>query len=132
MKPSVLLVASLLAASLSLGCGNSGSGSAPPATSGTAKAPAEAPAGRVVQVKVTDKGFEPKVIEAKKGETVSLEFTRSTESECLKAMAIPSLDIKRDLPVGTPVVVNVKAEKEGEIGFQCWMAMFTGKIEVKN
>lgn len=138
VKAAVLLAAPVLFASLALGCGKSadatpasGQSGASAAQSGTAAAPAEAPAGRVVEVKVTDKGFEPAQIEAKAGETVSLRFTRETPSECLKAMAIPSLNIKKDLPMNQPVVVNVKADKEGKIVFQCWMAMFKGEIDVK-
>ena len=133
VKTLSILCASLLLGSLALGCGKSNDANAKPASSGTAAAaPAETAAGRVVEVKVTNKGFEPKVIEAKKGETISLKLTRETESECLKAMAIPSMKIEKDLPLNQPVIVNVKADNEGTIGFQCWMAMFKGEIDVKN
>lgn len=115
---------------LAAGCGKSGDASAAPAQSGQA-APAETAAGRIVEVKVTDKGFEPASIEAKKGETISLRFTRSTTSECLKAMAVPSLNIQKDLPLNQPVIVNIPADKEGKVVFQCWMAMFKGEIVVK-
>lgn len=130
VKFAALLLASVLFGSLAFGCGKSNEATASPAQTQSA-APAEAAAGRVVEVKVTDKGFEPNMIEAKKGETVSLRLTRSTSSECLKAMAIPSLNITKDLPLNTPVIVNVKADKEGKIVFQCWMAMFKGEIDVK-
>ena len=32
--------------------------------------------------------------------------------------------------MNTPVIVNVPAEKEGKIVFQCWMAMVKGEINV--
>ena len=134
MKPAVLFLASLLLGALSFGCGKSADATPAPAAqsgSGTAAAPADAPAGRIVEIKVSDKGFEPSVIEMKKGETVSLRMTRTTSSECLKAMAIPSLNIQKDLPLNTPVVVNITPDKEGKIVFQCWMAMFKGEIDVK-
>ena len=131
VKTTSILLASILLGALAAGCGKasdaSASSSAPPANA----APAETAAGRVVEVKVTDKGFEPKVIEAKKGETISLKLTRSTSSECLKAISIPSLNVKKDLPLNQAVIVNVKAENEGPIVFQCWMAMFKGEIDVK-
>ena len=66
----------------------------------------------------------------KKGETVVLRFTRTTKSECLKAVVLPDLNIKKDLPVNTAVDVVVKPEKEGKIVFQCWMAMFKGSLDV--
>lgn len=130
VKAAALLCASLVLASLATGCGKADATPAPGADNGAAPA-AETATGRVVEIKVTDKGFEPKTVEAKKGETVSLKFVRSTKSECLKAISIPSLKINRDLPMNTPVIVNVPADKEGKIVFQCWMAMVMGEIDVK-
>ncbi len=130
MKTPSIFVASLLLGALALGCGKSNDAS-PSSAQPASTAPVEVATGRVVEVKVTDKGFEPKVIEAKKGETISLKITRSTSSECLKAMTIPSLKIEKDLPLNQTVIVNVKAENEGPIVFQCWMAMFKGEIDVK-
>lgn len=133
VKSAALLLASMVVGSFVLGCGNADATVAPAAAqSGAPAAPAEAATGRVVEIKVTDKGFEPKVVEAKKGETVSLKFVRTTTSECLKAISIPSLKISRDLPMNTPVIVNVPADKEGKIVFQCWMAMVKGEIDVKS
>jgi len=132
VKPASLFLASLLLGSLAIGCGKADANAAPAAAqSGQPSAPAETATGRVVEIKVTDKGFEPKTVEAKKGETISLKFIRSTKSDCLKAISIPSLKINRDLPMDTPVIVNVPAEKEGKIVFQCWMAMVMGEIDVK-
>jgi plastocyanin domain-containing protein len=132
VKPAALLLTSLVLGSLTFGCGKADATAAPAgAQSGQAAAPAEAATGRVVEIKVTDKGFEPNAVEAKKGETVSLKFVRSTTSDCLKAISVPSLKINRDLPMNTPVVVNVPADKEGKIVFQCWMAMVKGEIDVK-
>ncbi|MEZ4302177.1 MAG: cupredoxin domain-containing protein [Polyangiaceae bacterium] len=133
MNRSAVLFASLLLGSLvALGCGKADANAAPAAAgSGEPSAVAETATGRVVEIKVTDNGFEPKVVEAKKGETVSLKFIRSTKSECLKAISIPSLKINKDLPMETPVIVNVPADKEGKIVFQCWMAMVKGEIDVK-
>lgn len=132
VKLAALFFASILVGSLSIGCSKADATPTPAAAgSGEPAAPAETAKGRVVRINVTDKGFEPSTVEAKKGETVSLEFVRTTQSECLKAIAVPSLNVKRDLPMNTPVIVNVPAEKEGKIVFQCWMAMVKGEIDVK-
>ena len=69
-------------------------------------------------------------IEAKKGETLTLRFTRTTPSECLKAVAIPDLKIEKELPVNTPVDITITPDKEGKLVFQCWMAMVKGEINV--
>lgn len=133
MKPALLFFASLVIGSFSFGCGQADAttSSAPPPGTDKPASVAETATGRVVEIKVTDKGFEPSTVEAKKGETVSLKFVRSTKSECLKAINIPSLKISKDLPMNEPVIVNVPADKEGKIVFQCWMAMIKGEIDVK-
>ena len=86
--------------------------------------------GRLVEINAGDTGFTPASIPAKTGETLTLRFTRTTKSECLKAMEISSLGIKKDLPINTPVDVVIKPEKEGEIVFECWMKMLGGKVVV--
>lgn len=135
VKLAPLLLAATFMGSLVISCGKADAttaagASGSPGDSAPAQ-PAEAATGRVVEIKVTDKGFEPSTVEAKKGETVSLKFTRTTTSECLKAISVPSINVKRDLPMNTPVIVNVPADKEGKIVFQCWMAMVKGEIDVK-
>lgn len=97
---------------------------APPAT------PPAPPAGRLVEIKATNEGYSPSSIDAKVGETLTLRFTRTTKSECLKAVAIPDLKIEKDLPMDTPVDITIKPEKEGKLVFQCWMAMVKGAINV--
>ena len=102
-------------------------------TPASSAAPASAPAvpeGRLIEIAVTDEGFSPSKIEAKKGEAITLRFNRTTKSECLKAISIPELKISRDLPMNTPVDVTIKPEKEGPLVFQCWMAMVKGTINV--
>ena len=66
----------------------------------------------------------------KKGETVVLRFTRKTKSECLSQVKIPKLDVTKDLPMDKPVEIVVKADEEGDIGFQCGMNMVKGTIHV--
>ena len=101
--------------------------------SASEKVPAAPPGpvvGRLVSIAVTNDGYTPKTIEAKKGETLTLRFTRTTKSDCLKAVAIPDLKIEKDLPMDTPVDIVITPEKEGKMVFQCWMAMVKGEINV--
>ena len=103
------------------------------ATQPSLPAPAASPGpvqGRLVEINAGDSGFTPATIEAKKGETLTLRFTRTTKSECLKAIAISELGITKDLPLNTPVDVVIKPEKEGAIVFECWMKMLGGKVVV--
>lgn len=103
-------------------------------TQGGAKAPAaDAPIpadAKRIEIAVVDEGFSPSSIDVKKGETVVLRFTRTTKSECLKAIEIPDLGVKKDLPLNTPVEVAITPQKEGKMVLQCWMAMIKATINV--
>jgi plastocyanin domain-containing protein len=95
-------------------------------------APAQAPAvdGRRVDVTAGPEGYSPSTIEAKKGESLVLRFTRTTKSDCLAQVVFPDQKITKDLPLNTPVEIPIKADKEGKIPFQCGMAMVKGSIHV--
>lgn len=102
---------------------------AAPAQASQADAPIPKDAKRI-EIAVTDEGFSPASIDVKKGETVVLRFNRTTKSECLKAIEIPDLGIKKDLPMNTPVEVAITPQKEGKMVLQCWMAMVKAAINV--
>ena len=118
---------SLFASACNKGTAEGGAAASEASASPTAAA---APVGRLVPISVTNEGYSPKTIDAKKGETLTLRFTRTTKSDCLKAVAIPELKIQKDLPVDAPVDITITPEKEGKIVFQCWMAMVKGEINV--
>ncbi|WP_437309342.1 cupredoxin domain-containing protein [Sorangium sp. So ce388] len=124
---SRLLLAAALALSLpSLACSK-------PAEETPAVAAAElaAPANvKRIDIAVTDGGFSPSTVDLKKGEPVVLRFTRTTKSECLKAIAIPDLKVEKDLPLNTPVEIAVTPEKEGKMVLQCWMGMVKATLNV--
>jgi plastocyanin domain-containing protein len=106
-------------------------GAAPDKPAAPAAAEAAIPANaRRIEIVVNDEGFSPSTVDVKKGETVVLRFNRTTKSECLKAIAIPDLDIKKDLPMNTPVEVAITPQKEGKMVLQCWMAMIKATINV--
>ncbi|HTN84742.1 MAG TPA: cupredoxin domain-containing protein [Sorangium sp.] len=123
---SRLLLAALVLSLPSLACSK-------PAEETPAVAAAElaAPANvKRVDIAVTDGGFSPSTVDLKKGEPVVLRFTRTTKSECLKAIAIPDLKVEKDLPLNTPVEVAVTPEKEGKMVLQCWMGMVKATLNV--
>lgn len=85
---------------------------------------------RSVEIAVTAAGYTPSTIEAKKGESLNLRFTRTVKGECLSQVVFPDQKITRDLPMNTAVEVAIKADKAGKIPFQCGMAMVHGAINV--
>lgn len=125
----ILAAAALLALS-GAACSQNEAASSQAATAPAPQGSTAPAAGRVVEIIAGDTGFTPSTIPAKKGETLTLRFKRTTKSECLKAIEIEALGVKRDLPMDTPVDVVVEADKEGTITFMCWMKMLGGKVVV--
>jgi hypothetical protein len=83
------------------------------------------------RVTVSSAGFEPASIAARKGETVKLAFTRKDANNCASEVVFPKLKVKKRLPVGETVLVEVKAPESGEISFACGMNMYQGKVVVQ-
>jgi plastocyanin domain-containing protein len=130
---SVLLGAAVAAAVL-LGCNKkSGSGDAlgqPAAASGAA---APAAAGQL-RVTAGEHGFSPASLDLPKGapgSTAAVTFVRVTDKTCATEVVFPDLNLKKDLPLDTPVTVDVPTENARTLTFQCGMAMYKGALVVR-
>jgi plastocyanin domain-containing protein len=86
---------------------------------------------KVVELSVTDKGFEPANITVKKGEPVHLLVTRKTDSTCATAIDIKDLGIRKDLPLNKAVAIDFTPQKTGEIHYLCGMGMIGGVLVVQ-
>jgi plastocyanin domain-containing protein len=84
----------------------------------------------VVEVKADGDGFHPNAVSVKKGEKLSLAFTRTTEQTCATAVVFPDLKVEKDLPLQTRVVVDVPTGDARTLTFQCGMGMYQSKIVV--
>jgi plastocyanin domain-containing protein len=91
-------------------------------------APPPAPAGKTVEMSVTDKGFEPAVVKVKKGEPVTLVITRKTDKTCATEIVIDEEKISTKLPLGKPVTVTFTPKKAGDIKYGCAMGKMIGGV----
>jgi plastocyanin domain-containing protein len=82
-------------------------------------------------ITVDGTGFHPSEIELAAGRPATLVLTRTTDETCAKEIVIPSLDIRRELPLGTPVEVVLTPKDKGEVRFACGMDMLTGVLHVQ-
>jgi len=129
----------LRAESLKLTPGQSTSSGIHSAPQQTEPAPAHRPPGEAgtnmklqsVTVAVTKDGFTPASFTVRKNIPVRLTFVRKVEVTCATDVVIPDYDIKRELPLNEPVIVEFTPEKAGTISFACGMNMQRGKIVVK-
>ena len=83
---------------------------------------------RTVSLTVTDNGFEPSKVKAKKGEKVRLVVTRKTDSTCAKEIVIKDHGINQPLPLDKPVTVEFVPAKSGEIRYACGMDHISGVV----
>jgi plastocyanin domain-containing protein len=83
---------------------------------------------RIVNVAVTDNGFEPARIKARKGEKLRLVVTRKTDSTCAKEIVIKDHGINRPLPLEKAVTVELTPAKSGEIRYACGMDHVSGVV----
>lgn len=86
-------------------------------------------AARVIPITVQG-GYHPDRITAVEGERLRLEITRQEYSGCTLEIVFPTLGIRRTLPPGERVVIELGAVTVGEIPFHCGMNMTHGVIVV--
>ena len=84
-----------------------------------------------VRITVSDKGFEPSRATLRAGVPARLTFVRTTEATCATEVALPSLNIKRALPLDQPVTIEFTPEKPGDVAFACGMNMLSGTLVVQ-
>ncbi|AUX26931.1 hypothetical protein SOCEGT47_075010 [Sorangium cellulosum] len=98
-------------------------GCAQPASAEPQKAP------RVVEIMVHG-GFVPDKIAAVEGERLQLKLVRHDSGACTKEIVFPSLGIRKELPTGQPVTIDLPDLKAGELRFECGMGMLKGTLVV--
>ena len=80
---------------------------------------------------VVDGGYKPEAIKIKRGEKVTLSLLRKDPNPCLEEFILPDFKIKKYLPIGKTVDVEITPELAGTFGFHCGMNMFHGKVVVE-
>jgi cobalt-zinc-cadmium efflux system membrane fusion protein len=96
-----------------------------------AAAQADTKALQTAKVTVTKDGFEPSKVTLRAGTPARLTFVRTTDQTCATEVAMPSLKIKRPLPLNKPVAIEFTPAKAGTVDFVCGMGMFKGNIVVE-
>lgn len=89
-----------------------------------------AQAARIIQIAVTADGFTPAKIRLKRGETVTLMVTRTIDETCAKEIVIPEYRIRKPLPMGEPVAIELTPTKSGSVRYACGMDMISGVLVV--
>jgi multidrug efflux pump subunit AcrA (membrane-fusion protein) len=84
-----------------------------------------------VTVTVGEKGYQPESFKLRKGVPARVTFVRKVDATCGTEIVLAEFNIKRELPLNQPVVVEFTPSKTGEFKFACGMDMLRGKIIVQ-
>jgi plastocyanin domain-containing protein len=104
--------------------------SEPTATAGAGPAGATVSAGQGTKVTVDAKGFTPSEVHIEKGKPASLVFVRTSDSTCARQVVFPELKLEKDLPLNTPVAIEVPTDKGRTLTFQCGMGMYKSSVVI--
>ncbi len=127
----VKVIVSLLALSAASGCKNksdSSTNSEGEAHSHNGKSHTHASQKGPFKVTVADHGYEPGELMIPANQPSEIIFTRTSKSACGEKVVFPDLKLEKELPLNTPVSVNVTVTKDKPIRFACGMDMMRGSI----
>ncbi len=99
-----------------------------PTPTGAAVAPRVAGAPGKIALEVTDEGFVPSRIPAKKGQPITLAITRKTDHTCAREIMFQGQDGKTPLPLDKTVDVTYTPKASGELKFGCAMGMMVSGV----
>ena len=108
-----------------------------PVRSGPQLPAAAAPTGppqaavQTATVTVTEQGYAPDRATVCAGTPVRITFTRVTDKTCGTEITIPSLNIRRALPLNQPVDMEFTPQRTGDVAFACGMRMLHGMIVIR-
>ncbi len=107
---------------------------------GCEKKPAPAPAptvapfvsqGGEIGIVADDKGFSPSAIQVPKGKATRLVFKRTSDKTCATEVVFPELSIKKPLPLGENVPIDLPVGESRTLAFQCGMGMYKSSVVVQ-
>lgn len=102
-----------------------------PPTESAAASPAPVPAAGEPRITVSDQGFQPAQVTVQAGIPARITFVRTSDATCATEVAVPSLKIKRALPLNQAVTLEFTPRKTGDVEFVCGMGMLRGTIVVQ-
>jgi len=84
---------------------------------------------QIINTSANDSGYDPNFFIIEKGKPVNWVITGDAVNSCNNEIVIPELNITQEIKEGYNVI-SFTPEKEGELGFSCWMGMLDGMFVV--
>ncbi len=90
---------------------------------------AAATGGAPAEIHITvDNGYSPAAVGVKAGTRTRLIFERRDDSSCSEEVVFADFGIRRYLPKGEPVAIDIEPPTPGRYGFTCGMGMLRGTV----
>ncbi len=103
-----------------------GQSAAAPSPSATPEQPA-GPGRQAARITVSNTGFEPARLVLKADVPAVITFVRTTDATCAKEIVFPALNLRRALPLNTPVAIEL-TPSHTDLDFVCGVGMFKGTV----
>jgi plastocyanin domain-containing protein len=85
--------------------------------------------GKVAEVRIAVRGgYDPATVRVKAGAPVRLVFDRQETSGCSEEVVFPAFGIRKFLPAGQPVSIEITPPSPGRYEFMCGMSMLRGAV----
>lgn len=84
-----------------------------------------------LRVDVSSTGFSPSRLVVPANRKTTVAFRRADAQNCANEVVFPSLGIRRKLPPGQTVTIDLPPSAAGELHFACGMGMFQGAVLVQ-
>lgn len=85
----------------------------------------------IVEVIVENGVYTPSVIQATKGQALTLRFLRRDASPCAEKVIFSDLNIDADLPINEPKDIHLVVDSANSYEFTCQMGMYRGRLLVQ-
>ncbi len=130
-RPRTHATVAALAAIVVVASGCDRGKASPSDTAAPVSAPVAEGATQVVAVTAGKDGFVPSHVEVARNRPAKLRFTRNTDQTCATEVAFKELDLKRALPLGEAVDVEIPTGEARTLHYTCGMGMFASTVVVK-
>jgi len=80
---------------------------------------------------VVQRGYHPNRTRLAAGAPARITFLRQEAGACSREVVFPALGIRRELPQGVPVTIEVPALAAVDLAFTCGMNMMRGSLAVE-
>lgn len=80
---------------------------------------------------VSEHGFNPLRLDARRGEPLTLLVTRTSDASCAKEILVPEMGIRESLPIRREVRITFTPARSGDLRYTCCDDMKGGVIAVR-